>query len=181
MRNFLYCIFAVIVCSCEVKGPRQNYKNNEKQKYANEIQHKVANQLKRDFGLIPFGSGARMMYQIEMLHLAFQYAKPANIDCARSLIIAAVEEFIAAINADERIRLYLANYPFESKNIEVTIFFLEPNHKPVVDGKLCMVDAQGGFVTYKIDELATNRLKTIHRESFEEAAGLVAQLHRQAI
>jgi hypothetical protein len=142
---------------------------NEKVKVTNEIRRKVAFELLKTSGLRPFGSGAQMMDQIKMLALSFHYNEPIQIDEARALLIKSVDTFLLAVNADERIRPYLNNYPFGPQNLEVRIFLRGPNGHAVPVGELCVVSSIEGTFKYKISNLERNRHITVLTETYAEA------------
>src|SRR3990167_4907158 len=166
MRLLLFLSMAVSIAGCTQKHA---YQPSTKVTLASEIRNKVAIQLQREKELVPSGTGGQMMHQIKMLALSFDYRKPIDINKGRELLIEAVDEFVAAVNADERIRPYLNNYPFEPKNIEIRIFLRSPNGSDVAPGELSVISALDAVLEYDIRDPKTDRLKTVHTETFEEA------------
>ena len=169
MKWRLFLIAIVFVVGCEQPHSKITYEPSAKQKLANEIRKKVAFQLKAEKDLIPSGSGGQMMDEIKMLALSFDYYKPIDIDKGRKLLIEAVHEFVAAVNADERIRPYLGNYPFESRNIEIRIFLRNPNGSNPALGKLSVLSAIEDILEFDTHDPKTGRLTTLYTETFEEA------------
>lgn len=168
-------ILLVILCGCNPKTSDYSYTLSEKEKSADAILVKVAMQLKKQYGLVPRGTGGRMMDQIKRLRLMFDYPKPLTVEEARPLIVGSVNEFIAAVNMDERIRPYLANYPFTSKNIEITIILQDAQGRGVPDGDLLVIFASGGHIKYKMNDPVTDRYRLILEETFEEAEERIRQ------
>ncbi len=180
MKYFLMFIVILSVCGCGKEDFYTNEKSDNEEVLVNEIMHKVAIKLNRDRGLIPFGTGAQMMHKIEMLALAFQYRKPIEIEEGRELLITAVNEFVAAVNAEERIRPYLANYPFDPKNIEIRIFVQRPDGSQAAPGKLRLLKALEGELEYEITDPSTGGLETILEETYQEAEQKIAALSSKA-
>jgi hypothetical protein len=161
---FLIVIFLAVGCQQNI-----GYELSKDEKLANEITSRVAAKLKKEMGLRPCGTNGQMMNKIKVLGLSFNYYKPISIEEGRELLITAVDEFVKAVNEDERIRPYLNNYPFESKNIDIEIFLHNPNGSDVTAGNLRVISSVGGILEYDIRDPKTNRLTTIYKETYEEA------------
>ena len=164
MRAVLLFLFVFMAVGCQ-----KQYTPSTKEQLANEVTRRVAVQLKKERDLYPIGSGGRMMDQIKMLALSFDYYKDIGIEGGRELLVASVDEFVAAVNGNEQIRPYLGNYPFESKNIEIRIFLRNPDHSNPVPGKLCVLSAIDGVLDYDIRDPTTDRLKAVYKETYDEA------------
>jgi len=167
MKNIFYIFIVILLFSgCAKKG----YQLTEDEKLANKISHQVAAQLKRDLDLYPFGTSGRIPDKIKVLGLAFLYYKPIDISEGRSLLISAVQHFIDEINACEPIRKYLEQYPFQPENVEIEIYIHNSDYSKIPPGKLNVISYSHGFLKYKIDDPKNEyRLKTIHKETYEEA------------
>ena len=140
---------------------------------ANEIIGKVARKLKKETELRPCGSGGQTSHGVEMLALSFDYYGSIDIKEARELLIIAVCEFVAAVNADEEIRPFLNNFPFTDKNVEIRIFVKNRDGSDVTMGKLRVVSAIDGVLDYDVKDPSEPLFKTIHRETYKEAISRV--------
>lgn len=181
MKILNYLLMLLCVSSCTKSIPNQvgnkekpdaPYQISDKEKAADAILSKVATKLKNEKGLIPCGTGGRMMGQIKMLALSFDYQKPLDLKTARELLVVAVQKFIYEINADPRVRPYLDEYPFEPKNIQIRIFIQDKNGADFGADKLSVASSIEGVLKYKIDNPETHLFKTIHQETYEEAIEL---------
>jgi hypothetical protein len=103
-----------------------------------------------------------------MLALSFDYRQPTTIENGRELLIAAVQEFITAVNEDERIRPYLKHYPFGPENIAIRIFLQNPDGSKLSFG-LHVISACEGILRYNIDDPEGPLFKTLLVETYEEA------------
>lgn len=167
MKVLLFLFGFFLFTSCNPSW-QKNYQFTNDEKLADEIIKKVAYELKREKGLIPCGTGGQMMDEIQMLALSFDYNKNISIEEGRQLLLTAIGEFTSAINRDERIRPYLANYPFLPKNVQIRIFLKNPDRSTQPD-RLVVVSAINSVLEYEIDDPNGPLFKTIHKETYEEA------------
>ena len=114
------------------------------------------------------------MDDIKLMSMGFNYYKVIDIDEARRLLVYCAEEYLTAINGDEKVRPYLHNYPFTAKNIEIDIYFYKPNGSDVAPNEISIAGANEGRVTYSIDDLEKHTLIRIRRETYEEAFKIVS-------
>ena len=165
MRCFLFIIINLLLLGC---NKNESFQPSEKCKIASEIRTKVAKKLAQEQGLIPFGTGGQMLDQIRMLGLYFQYRKPVSIEEGRKLLVHAVQALLTEVNADERVRPYLDHFPFQPKNVIITISLQKPGGSDFGRDQLCIIKANEGILQYKIDD-PNGHLKEIYRETYEEA------------
>lgn len=149
----------ILFCSCS------NTSTTDYEKLADKIAISTAKKLEKEKGLILLGTGGRMMNEIEIMSISFEYRKDVEIDQARKLLIEAAEEYLSEINADEKIRPYLHNYPFTPDNIKIEIYFR--GIKLSFD-KVHIAAVSDGKVSYYIKDDYT--LRTIKVEAYEEAS-----------
>lgn len=180
MRAFL-CIFISLLCACDKSCAPVPYEISEKEKLADRITHTVALKLRRDLGLIQCGTGGGMMYQIRMLALSFDYYKIVDIEEGRKLLVAALNEYISAVNADEQVRPYLQNYPFCPKNIQIRIFIRNTDPSFASSDKIQSLSVVDGYLKYYVNEPNANRFKVIYSESYEEAVQKLSLEQKNAI
>jgi hypothetical protein len=165
MRFFVILISSFFIFGCQfpIHVP------NEKQRYVTDIRNNAALKIKNRTGLVPFGFGGQMMDQIKVVTLVFLYHQPVDVDKARELLISSSEILLHEINSDERIRPYLDCYPFDPKNISITLCIQKLNGESFGQNELCIVSTDAGKVEYKIDGPDPAHFVTIKDESYEEA------------
>ena len=146
-----------------------------KNEAVDQILIKVTKQLRSKLGLLPFGTGAQMMYKVEMLSLSFMYPESIDLETGRSILIQATDTFVAAINAEDKILPYLGTVPFTAKNVEVWIFFRDDKKKPNCVSSMRITD---GVLKYSVIDLENPNLKINSRESYEEAVQKLDQNSR---
>lgn len=169
MRVVFALFLLVCMASCDPPYQEENPYLPTKQSLVNEVMNQTFVKMKMEKGLIPCGIGSGMMHQIRMLALAFDYYKEIDIDEARELLIAAGSEFLKTINSNEKIRIFLDQYPFTPKNIEISIFLRNPDGSLTEPGKLTVASIINGILKYNIRSLATGQLEIVYKESYEEA------------
>ncbi len=155
----LIAIFIILLVA------NNHYIFSKDERIANKITMQVAKKISAEKGLAPIGTGGQMMDEIKMLMLGFDCRKIVNMEAARELLVYCVEEYLAAINASEEIRPYLYNYPFSDKNIEIDIYFFNPDGSDVPIGDISVAAANKGRVIYEDG----SGLLTIHEETYKEA------------
>ncbi len=180
MRFFLIFLAIIFIAGCYNSFSNLTHKPRTKQSLVNEVERKVAFRLKKEKELYTCGTGGQMMDQIKMLALSFDYYKPLNIENGRELLIAAVNELVTHVNANEEIRPYLNNYPFEPKNIEIRIFARNPDGSNVPPGKLSVLSAIRNIFEYDMNDPETIQLKTFYQETYEEALSKIAAAAKSA-
>lgn len=176
MRIVFAVFVSLLLMGCAENNVTNDYRPSPKSKLVYELSKKVFVQLKEKKNLCPCECCGGGSDQIKLLHWGFDYYKEIDIKEARELLMVAGNQFLDAFNSDERIRPYLATYPLTPKNIEIRIFLQKPNGSELEPEKLHVISMIDGFLNYKIGRLGTERLKRIHRETYEEAtAKLSAQ------
>lgn len=139
------------------------------EKLANEITDKTAKKLHDEKGLILVGTGGRMMDDIKMMMMSFEFRKVVNIEMARELLVNVIEEYLSEINADKKIRPYLHDYPFTAKNLEIEIVFRNPDGSKVASGKINVASADEGKIFYFVDYPEKHTLKILYEETYDQA------------
>jgi|GEM_PF-675653 hypothetical protein len=169
-------IFLLILCylssSCN-KSSTQQYEIPNYEKMADKITAQVARRIERETGLRLIGTGGGMMDHVRMMAMSFDQYGEITMEKGRELIIYCIQKYLSAINEDIEIRSYLVHYPFTPKDVEVRIFIYKQDRREVAQGVLSIVNEVGGMVKYKVNEPGTDILKTVHRETYEEAVEIL--------
>ncbi len=170
MKRFLVVFLALFIVGCDLNHVENLYEP-DKNELANIALRKAAKNLKQKANLRLSGDGGQMMDQIKMLALSFHYYELIDIEKGRELLISSVNELVTTVNEDLRIRPYLANYPFDYRNVEIRIFLYNPDGSFVSKGNLSVIKADRGEFTYAIDDPKDEfafKIKIL-KETYEEA------------
>ncbi|NNM43193.1 MAG: hypothetical protein HKM07_02495 [Chlamydiae bacterium] len=171
MRFIIICgmiltLFSACLGYCSKAGSG-NY-----EQIADAITAETAKKLQKEKGLILAGTGGKMMADIQMMMMSFDYYHVVNLQTARKLIASTVQEYLSAINANEKIRPYLHEYPFTVKNVEISIVFFTPDGSDVALNEITIASLNQGLITYYVDTPDKIKLKILHTETYEEALKL---------
>jgi hypothetical protein len=171
MKILFLLLSVIFISGCEKPSLFDDYDYEyNKTRLANEITLKVAMQLKKEKSLHPCGIGGGAMDKIRMLYLAFDYYQETEIEEARKLIIDAVDLFLNTVSEDERVRPYLVQFPFQLENIEMRIFFTNPNGSKIeTPQKIWVVAFADAELRYQINDLSKNILESNYIETYAEA------------
>lgn len=170
MRNIFYafitlisiCLFSFLIVKIE-----------DYEKIADVITAKIAKELRVEKGLRLIGTGGRMMDDIKMMNMGFEFFSPLDITKSRELLLSIIKKYLIAINNNEKIRPYLHEYPFTAKNIEIDIWIRNPDGSSVSLDMIYYISAINGILYYYIDDPEKYSRKTVHQETYEEALKII--------
>ena len=174
MKKIYFLLLIFIFSSCSQDPFDKRFQLSEKEKIVNKLERKATSDLQKKYGLIPVGTGGQMMNEVKKLRLIFNYPYSLTEDGARALAIKATEDYLVAINKEESLRQYLANYPFGPKNVEITIFLQDSRGRSIQPDQFDHIKSANGFITCKADVPETNKYRIVFKETFEEAKYKVA-------
>ena len=170
MKYFLRYVGMFVVVFLYIFGnSSQDVKSQDYEQIADKITERTARKLKKEKGLILIGTGGQMMNDIQMMMMGFHFYKEVDIDTARVLLVESVQEYLTAINSDEEIRPYLHDYPFTAQNVEIEIYFYEPDHSDIPEGKITIASTSDDKIVYYIHSPETHRLTRFYEETFQDA------------
>jgi hypothetical protein len=165
MNKLIVIIITAILSGCTFGSPSLS----PKERVSDEILNKVIFDMQKKYDLYACGTGGEMMDEIRMLAISFFYYHPIDIDEGRQLLISAIQHLVDEVNNNPEIRPYLANYPFQAKNIEIRVFICNPDGSNINPGMLSVVSSINGVLKYKIDKPGGRGFITVHQETYEEA------------
>jgi hypothetical protein len=148
-------------------------------KLLHRINSKFTNDLKAERQMFLFGSGGRLMDDVELVDLSYHVRRHATIDEARQLYVEAVEKYLNLINSDEKIRPFLRNYPFTINNLEFDIGFVDQNGRYQKDVAFMLYSKRKGKIIYCEDDPKEGLFNTIYEEPYEEAVRIVREQRGQ--
>ncbi|MCE5318686.1 MAG: hypothetical protein LLG04_15145, partial [Parachlamydia sp.] len=94
------------------------------------------------------GSGGSMPYDVEEIEVCFVAHRRATVEEARRLEVYGVQKLLNKINAHEKIRPYLREYPFKSNRVGMSIAFYAKNDEYHHDGSVVYVSVIKSKVFY---------------------------------
>ncbi len=143
-------------------------------RYAKEIRQTFIKQVKKEFGFNCEMTGGSMPYDVEEIFVKFGANRSANLEQARELEVVLTEKFIKIINAHEKIRPFLREYPFPSNRAIVGIRFYPPSKKQSSQHAVDFMYQAKGKIYYRADDPQNPyALKAVHEEPYEEALKII--------
>lgn len=153
---------------------RLGYQSPRYVKLAHKITDETAEKLKKKKNLSPAGTGGSMMNDVKMMMMAFQFFEVVDMDAARELLVYSTEEYLTNINSNKELRPYLHNYPFTSENVEIVIYFSQPNRGDVPLGNIAVAAVGNGSIVYYTKCSGPQTLKEFYEEPYQDALKIVA-------
>jgi hypothetical protein len=169
-------------------------------KYEDEIVKQFKKEMRKKYKLECWADGGSMPDKVRSIRVYFNFPEKANVEQARKLEVIALERLSELINSHEKIRPYLAEYPFTTERLHLMISFEDENGRNRRDGSVCMVQQARNKLIYKtavmkkefwpgtVDardpkniikhpdrEVWVERFEYIHEEPYEEALRIVQE------
>ncbi len=91
--------------------------------YVDEISINFVNEVKKEFNLTLEASGGRMPNNVEAIGFRFGCDKQVTISEARWLLLTLKQRLVEKVNLHEKIRPFLAEYPFPPSGADISISF----------------------------------------------------------
>lgn len=142
-------------------------------KYYKEIVGDFAQKTKTSYNLRCIAEGGQMPYDVEKVELGFISYQRASIEEARKLEVLVSEDLARAINAHQKIRPYLREYPFPASRTNISISFNKPDNRQYTDGSVALIFHVRDKVFYCAEDPETGKYIDIHEESYDEARRIV--------
>ncbi len=140
--------------------------------YVNQVLREFALEMKKEYGLICIGDSSRMPYEVSEIEVLFIAQRSATVEEARELEVKTTERFIEVINAHEKIRPFLEEYPFGSNRAKVSISFAKEDGNYPDEG-VSVVRQTKGNVCYRVKAPDSPLFESLGEEPYEEALKIV--------
>ncbi len=141
--------------------------------YAKEIMNPFITDSEKKYDLDCIGTGGRFAYKVAGINISFVAFRKGTIEEARTLEVKMIEALLARINADEKIRPFLSEYPFKSKDLHISIAFQKKDGNYYTDGSIAYVSHIKNRLFYDAEDSKTGQLIEILEEPYEEALKIV--------
>ena len=138
------------------------------------VLYQSAKLLEKKYNVSAMGSGGSIPEGIiKGFHLTFKKNATLNKEQCRKLLIAMGTDFLNFVNSNQEVRPYLYKYPFEPKDMRLTIFFSYDNDDYIEPPYISVASYRLGDLTYKTQKYdrEKDRIQTIteEQESVEDA------------
>lgn len=153
MKIHAKLIIAIFVLITGSNMSAKEPKSHDYEKYVDEIVNDFVDDMEKKYELHCYGSGGSMPNDIEKINVLFAYYKKSTIDDARKMEVNAIQELLQRINAHEKIRPYLKEYPFGIDRVGVTISFRTITDGRLLDGSIAHVSIGKRKIFYYTAEI----------------------------
>ncbi len=138
--------------------------------YIDEVVDNFAKEMEHELGLHCIATGGRMSEDIDTVSVRFRSYDAGTVEQARELIVKAIERLVNMINANEKIRPFLREYPFPYYRAGISISF--PRRPSVKDSVDYVIQAKKQLFYDHHDPEVDPRI-TLHEEPYTEALKIV--------
>jgi len=138
-------------------------------RFSNEVIFQFKSEVQEKFGFIGNATGGSMPHDIEDLTVGFLAYQKATIEEAREIEIALTEKFLEIINAHEKIRPFLREYPFPSNRVCIKVSFYDKENFPQTKNSISTAYLIKNNIYYDVYTPKDCSFKDIRKESYEEA------------
>ena len=159
-------------------GPKIHAKEFESAiytQYVGEVTSAFLKEMYKEYGFECGASGGMMPFDVEEISVSLVAYQSATVEQARELEIKTTERFAQIINAHEKIRPFLREYPFPSSQVDVSIAFEKPKkNKTSLGNDVFFVFQAKNKIFYKAKNPDNHYVfKAIKDEPYEEALKIV--------
>lgn len=179
MEKTIKFVWLILIFLCGCKDDKKMQQPENYEAYVNEIINSFATEMQEEFGLICNGSGGKMPYSVEEISIGFIAYQPSTIAEARRLEVTLTEKFLEKINAHEKIRPFLKEYPFKTDRAEVEISFRKSDSIPYTDGSITYVFQVDNKICYCIRNEQDAKITLLQEEPYDEALKIVNESYRR--
>jgi hypothetical protein len=137
--------------------------------YVEQIIKAFTKEMERNVNFHAIGDGGSMPSVVNSVYVQFQIFHRATIEEARLLEVFAVERLTEMINAHEKIRPYLCEFPFPSSRVEIGLTFCLPSGLSFADGTVASVMQTRGNIRYSFTDPDSGSLVSLLKEPYLEA------------
>ena len=160
----------LISLSCLLIGCSSRLSNEEKLSY--QLIENYSKELKKkdNFDLIGTGMGGNGNGKIATMGMYFDVNKALDINDARKLFLAMVQNFISKVNSDSKYS-FIENYPININSVRFKIRFVDKQHHPLSSKCVGLVFNVGDQIIYKVwdDWMANPEYKVVFHETYDQA------------
>jgi hypothetical protein len=142
-------------------------------RYAKEIMNPFIQHCEKDYNLDCIGTGGRFAKNVGGIEINFIAYRKGTIEEARTLEVNMIETLLAKVNDCEKIKPFLREYPFKSKDIDISVAFRENDNSRYIDGSVALTFLAKGNLFYCAENPKTGELVDILKEPYEEAIKIV--------
>jgi len=121
--------------------------------YVKEIVDSFASEMEQENDVECVGDGGSMPNDVQEIEVFFTANRRGLIDESRKIEVNGVQKLLNKINSHEKLRKYLAVYPFSPNRVNVAVSFRNKNNDYYYDGSVSYVSFINGIIYYTSAEM----------------------------
>lgn len=142
--------------------------------YTKEIINPFIAECEKKYDLDCIGTGGRFAYNVAKINISFVAYRKGTIEEARTLEVKMIETLLTQVNSNIKIRPFLATYPFQPNDLDITVAFQKKDNSCYTDGSVVLVFlGKNNKLLYRAEDPKTGQLVGIYEEPYEEALKIV--------
>jgi len=144
-------------------------------KIADKISYSLISDISKKYPMYYYSASGEHMTNVKTMSINVGIEKLCKIEEARKLIIDYSKDYLSRINNNEKIRPYLNQYPFTSKDVDLIFGLLDKNESNPSPEFVSMISLIKGYIYYFKSNPPSLRLILIKKEPYEEALKIIKQ------
>jgi hypothetical protein len=153
MKIHVKLVVAIFVLITGIHMSAEETKSPDYIKYVDELIGDFVEKMEKKYKLHCYGSGGSMPKDVEEIEVLFTSYQKSTIDDTRKVGVAAVQEFLQLINAHEKIRPHLREYPFGTDRVGISISFKTKTDTWPLDGSVASIFLAKNKIFYRAAEV----------------------------
>lgn len=134
----------------------------------------MGKKLSKRHNMVIIGTGGGLAKCVNMLSLSFDIKGPLSKDKLREILVNCVEEFLLALNSNEKLRPHLKTYPFTSEGIDIALYVVDGDGIEIYDPNVSVASTWRDKILYRtVDKNNPYGYKTEIEEDYEAALKIV--------
>lgn len=142
-------------------------------KYVSDVTASFAREIEAEFNFYCCGDGGSMPNDVEEIDVSFITERKMTLEEAREVEVYMVTRFLELINAHEKLRPFLREYPFSPQRVSVSVSGRDHTDRHFSDGSVASVFLCKGNLCYYSCDPVSGHLKSLQKEPFVEAVKIV--------
>jgi hypothetical protein len=169
-KRVKFFLVSLFLYGSALLGAEPNYVH-----YADAISSRIIKQIEKEFDVHCDATGGSMPHDVASIYLSFATQRRVSLEEARIMHVRCTEMLKEAVNADERVRPFLAEYPFPPSRSEISLSFSGPVGSWNHDGTINHIFGARGKIFYFISDPIDVKIDSFHEEPYEDALKIVKQ------
>lgn len=132
--------------------------------------HKVLSaylkQMSKTANLHANGSGGRFGEKISLVAFSFTSHAKCDVEASKELLLLSVNSLLEKINASEKLRPFLCQYPFSKENVQISISFYDKKNNYYPEEFISLVMNTKNKIFYDTFDHEIYNYKTLKQEPF---------------